>query len=90
MWKLFVQVCQAFGQPQGLRMAKNKVRLNLDLPESSIKKLDLLKKNRGASSKSEIIRDSIRVLHEIETAKKNGSELILKGKDGKEVAICFL
>ena len=61
-------------------------RLQFELSEDAIKRLNNLKKSTDASSKAEVIRNSLRVYEYITAMIKEGYELEFK-KDKKKVTI---
>jgi len=64
-------------------------RLQFELSEDAIERLNNLKKSTDASSKAEVIRNSLRVYEYISAMIKEGYELEFK-KDKKKVTIVAL
>ena len=62
----------------------SKVTLTIGFDKDNYKKLEVLQKSLGKSSKSDVIRAALMLLkHTIET-QENGGKIILQSKDGKE------
>ena len=69
---------------------KNKSRLNLDLSELARKNLENLQLETDADSLSEVIRHSLNLYEVMVNAKKKGSTVIIRSKNGKEQLVEFI
>ena len=70
----------------------SKTRLQFDFTEDALNELDVLKNQTGASTRAEVIRQSLRLLQwTVEEVKKKEGTLIVE-RDGKqrEVLLPFL
>lgn len=71
-------------------MASYKVRIQLDFSERSVTELDDLKQRVGASSRAEVIRNSMRWLYWCaEEVAKGGKFIIERNGNAKEVVFPF-
>jgi hypothetical protein len=71
------------------KRAEERVRLNLDLTEMTMKRLESVRVRTGADSKTEVIRRAIQIYDAFLTMTAGGS-IILRHKDGTEEKILIL
>lgn len=66
-------------------MDKEKIsRLQINMSSKALAELEELQKKIDATTKTEVIRSSLKVFRFLENEKTNGVKIILKDKDGKE------
>lgn len=67
-------------------MEKKTTRVQLELPESSMERLKVLREKTEASSYAEVIKNSLRLYEALIKEAEGGNQVYIKGKDGEEVS----
>jgi hypothetical protein len=62
-------------------------RVQMDLPEPSLVRLQALKEKTEASSYAEVMKNALRLYEDIIAQTENGNEFMLKKKDGGEIIL---
>ena len=65
-------------------MKRTTTRVQLELPESSMKRLVDLRKKAEAASYAEVIRNALRLYESLLDETENGSKILLQSKDGSK------
>ncbi len=66
-------------------MDKEKIsRLQINMSSKALADLEDLQKKIDATTKTEVIKSSLKVFRFLENEKRNGVKIILKDKEGKE------
>ena len=65
-------------------------QVHIKLSDEAYKELEALKKKLKLNSVSEVIRSSISITKFLESEKKRGSDIILRGKDKKDRVLVMI
>lgn len=64
-------------------------KLQIRMSEQAIEELEDLQRQIDASTKTEVVRSSLKMFKYLEDAKGKGSKIIIRDKDGREREIIF-
>ena len=67
-------------------MVKKTTRVQLELPESSMERLQALKEKTEASSYAEVIKNSLRLYEALIKEAESGNQVCVKSADGSETS----
>ena len=67
-------------------MVKKTTRVQLELPESSMERLQALKEKTEATSYAEVIKNSLRLYEALIKEAEGGNQVCIKSADGSEIS----
>lgn len=64
-------------------------KLQINMSENALEELETLQRSIDASTKTEVVKSSLKLYKFLENEKRAGAKILIKDKDGKEKEIVF-